>query len=157
MEWFIAFKYLHIVAMFFAVALALSGEMVLRRVAGGHDVRAIRATVARVKPLSGKFAPMLFMTGVAFGVAAALAGQFDLLRPWLIMSYLAFVAAVLMGVTVTDPWVARLEREAAESPDETASDALRAVVADPRAKVAAWATFGLIALLVFLMVVKPLG
>jgi hypothetical protein len=53
--------------------------------------------------------------------------------------------------------VARLEREAAASPDDGPSDAIRAVVADPRAKVGACALWGLIALLVFLMVAKPLS
>ena len=33
MEPFLAFKYLHIVSMFFAVALAVSSELVLRRIA----------------------------------------------------------------------------------------------------------------------------
>jgi hypothetical protein len=157
MEWFIAFKYLHVVTMFFAVALALSGEMVMRRVAASNDVRAIRTTVTRVKPLSGPIASVLFMTGVVFGVLAALAGQIDLLRPWLVLAYVAFVAAVVIGVTIIDPWVARLERTAAESPDDEASDALRAVVGDPRARAGSWALSGMIALLVFLMVVKPLS
>lgn len=34
MEAFVAFKYLHVVAMFFAIALAVSTELVVRRVAG---------------------------------------------------------------------------------------------------------------------------
>jgi hypothetical protein len=157
MELFIAFKYLHVVTMFFAVAVALSGEMVLRRVAASHDVRAIRTTVTRVKPLSGPIATVLFLAGLVFGVLAALAGQIDLLRPWLIMAYVAFATAVAIGVIFTDPWVVRLERAAAESPDDQSSEALSTVIADPRARTAAWALHGLIALLVFLMVVKPLG
>jgi hypothetical protein len=157
MNLFVALKYLHIVTMFFAVALAISGEIVVRRVAGTHDVRAIRTTVARVKPLAGPIATALLLLGVAFGVAAALVGQFDLLRPWLIGSYVAFVAASVIGITITDPWVVRLEHAATRSREEEASEELRAVVADPRARFGTWALMGLIAVLVFLMVVKPLG
>lgn len=38
MEPFVAFKYLHIVSMFFAVALVVSTELVLRRVAGSGEL-----------------------------------------------------------------------------------------------------------------------
>jgi hypothetical protein len=69
MEAFVAFRYLHIVAMFFAVALALSTELVVRRVATSGDVRAIRATVPRVRPL-GNIATILFLSGVVFGIVA---------------------------------------------------------------------------------------
>lgn len=157
MELFLAFKYLHIVSMFFGVALAISGELVVRRVAATGDVRAIRTTVSRVKPLSGPIATALLLAGAGFGVIAALAGQMDLLRPWLVLAYIAFAAAAGIGATITDPWVERLERAAHASEDEVASEALRAVIDDPRARFATWALMGLIAALVFLMVVKPLG
>ncbi len=41
MDPFVAFKYLHIVSMFFAVALAVSTELVFRRVAASGDARTI--------------------------------------------------------------------------------------------------------------------
>lgn len=155
MSLFVALKYLHIVTLFFGVALAISGEIVVRRIAATLDVRAIRTTVARVKPISGPIATAFLFVGVGFGFAAALAGQFDLLRPWLIGAYVAFVAAAVIGITITDPWVVRLERAAAASPDDEPSPELRAVVADARARFGTWALMGLIAVLVFLMVVKP--
>lgn len=157
MEPFLLLKYLHVVSMFFAVALALSGEIVVRRVAASGDVGAIRTVIERVKPLSGPIATGLFLAGLAFGVGAALTGQFDLLRPWLVASYVVFVGAMLTGITVIDPWVAALEREAATSPVEAASPTLRAVIDDRRARIGAAGLQGAIALLVFLMVVKPLG
>lgn len=157
MEPFVAFKYLHVVTMFFAVALAVSGEIVVRRVAQSGDVRAIRTTVEKVKPLSGPIATGLFVAGVVFGIIAALTGQIDLLRPWLITAYVAFVAAVAIGTTVTDPWVARLERAAAASPEGTASPELVAIIEDRGARIGAWALQGMIAFIVFLMVAKPLG
>jgi len=157
MDIFVAFKYLHVVSMFFAVALAVSGEIVVRRIAQSGDVRAIRTTVEKVKPLSGPIATGLFLAGVVFGIIAALTGQIDLLRPWLIAAYIAFIVAVAIGIAITDPWVARLEQAAAASPDGAGSPELVAVVEDRRARIGAWALQGMIAFMVFLMVVKPLG
>ncbi len=91
-----------------------------------------------------------------FGIVAALTGQMNLLAPWLLLSYAAFIGATLIGLFVTDPWVSRLEAAAASSGAGT-SDALRAVIADPTARVATWTLMALIAILVFLMVVKPLS
>ncbi|MGQ0606851.1 MAG: DUF2269 family protein [Chloroflexota bacterium] len=157
MDVFVAFKYLHVVTMFFAVALAVSGEIVVRRVAQSGDVRAIRTTVEKVKPLSGPIATGLFLAGVAFGILAALTGQIDLLRPWLIAAYVAFIAAIAIGISVTDPWVERLEQAAGASPEGAPSPDLAAVIDDRRARIGAWALQGMIAFIVFLMVVKPLG
>lgn len=156
MEAFVAFKYLHIAAMFFAVGLALSGELVLRAVASSRDVRAIRTTAARVKPLAN-LSTVLFLAGVAFGIVAALTGQIDLLAPWLILAYVAFVAAMAIGITISDPWAGRLEAAAAESSDDAPSEALAAVITDPLARAGSWALMLMIAALVFVMVVKPLS
>lgn len=156
MELFVAFKYLHIASMFFAVALALSGEIVLRAVASSGEVVAIRTTAARVRPLAN-LSTVLFLAGVGFGIVAALAGQIDLLAPWLILAYVAFLGAMAIGITISDPWVGRLETAAAASPTDAPSDALRAVIEDPRARAATWALMVLVAVLVFVMVVKPLS
>ena len=154
MDPFVIFKYLHIVAMFFAVALALSSELVVRRVATSGDVRAIRATVPRVRPL-GNIATGLFLLGVVFGIVAALTGQIDLLAPWLILAYVLFISATLLGILVMDPWSARLEAAAVASQDDAASDALRSVITEPAARAGSWALMVIVAALVFVMVVKP--
>lgn len=152
MDWFVAFKYLHIVAMFFAVALAISGELVLRRVASSGDPVVIRTTVERIRPL-GNLSTVFFLAGLGFGIVTALSGQMNVLAPWLILSYAAFVAAMLIGIFVTDPWARRLETAAANTDD--GGGGLRAVISDPVARVGTWALMALIATLVFLMVVKP--
>ena len=157
MEQFITWKFLHITFMFFAVALAISGEIVVRRVAGSSDVRAIRVVVSRVKPLSGNVATVLFLGGLVFGILAALAGQIDLLRPWLIAAYVAFGLAILIGATVTDPWVSRLGTAAAASPDDAPTAELVEVIDDPKARFARGLLMALIVILVFIMVVKPFG
>ncbi len=80
MDWFIVFKYLHIVSMFFAVALAVSGEIVLRRVAATLDPRVIETTAERIKPLA-MVSTGLFVAGALFGVIAALTGQINPFAP----------------------------------------------------------------------------
>ena len=154
MEPFVAFKYLHIVSMFFAVALSVSTEIVLRRVATSGDAGAIRTVVPRVRPL-GNVATMFFLAGVAFGIVAALTGQMNLLAPWLLLSYAAFVGATLIGFLVTDPWAARLEAAAVATAEGGSSDALQTVIGDPVARAGTWVLMLLVATLVFLMVVKP--
>lgn len=156
MELFVAFKYLHVVFMFFAVALAISVELVMRAVANSGQVLAIRTTAERIKPLAN-ISTVLFLAGVGFGIVAALAGQINLLATWLILAYVAFLAAMAIGITITDPWVGRLERAAADSPADAPSDALRQVIDDPRARAGTWALMTLTAFLVFTMVVKPLS
>lgn len=153
MEPFVAFKYLHIVSMFFAIALAVSTELVVRRVAGSADPHAIATTVARVRPL-GNLSTVLLLVGIAFGFAAALTGQMNLLAPWLVLSYVAVAGAFAIGILITDPWVTRLEAAARASGDGTDAG-LAAVVAEAPARIGTWMLMALIAVLVFLMVVKP--
>ncbi len=157
MDGFIIFKYLHIVAMFFFVAMALSGEIVTRRVAMSQDVGAIRTTVRQVKVLVGPVAVGLLLSGLAFGFIAGITGQMNLLAPWLILAYVAVLAAAALGFGITDPWVGRLERAAEASPAEAASADLLAVIREPAARYATFALVVLIAFLVFVMVVKPLS
>jgi hypothetical protein len=156
MEWFVVFKYLHIVSMFFAVALTVSGELVLRRVATTLDARVIHTTVERIKPL-GTAASALLLVGVLFGVIAALTGQINPFAPWLLLSYGAFLVAMAVGVLITDPWAERLGRVAAATSAGGSSEELRAVVDDPRARWSIALLMALIATIVFMMVVKPLS
>ena len=154
MEAFLAFKYVHVAAMFFAVALALSTEQVVRRIAASADPRSIETAVTRSESLT-KLSDALFGIGIVAGIIAALTGNMSLLAPWLVMSYLAVAAAFAIGMGVMQPWAKRLHGAAAASTDGTASPELRAIIDDGRARAGSWALVGLIAILVFLMVVKP--
>lgn len=154
MEAFLAFKYVHVAAMFFAIALALSTEQVVRRVAGSGDPRSIETAVSRSEPLS-KASDAFFGVGIVAGIIAALTGNMNLLAPWLILSYVAVAAAFAVGMLVIAPWSKRLHAAAAASPRDAASAELLSVIHDGRARAGSWVLVGLIALLVFLMVVQP--
>jgi hypothetical protein len=156
MEAFLAFKYVHVAAMFFAVALALSTEQVVRRIAASADPRSIETAVVRSESLT-KLSDALFGIGIVAGIIAALTGNMSLLAPWLVLAYVAVAAAFGIGMGVMQPWAKRLHAAAAASPDGAASPELQAVIDDGRARAGSWALVGLIALLVFLMVVQPLS
>ena len=70
---------------------------------------------------------------------------------------MAFILAIVVGGVVTDPWTARLGQAATASPDGGASEELRTVVGDPRAKWGTVLLMSIVAVIVFLMVVKPLS
>lgn len=156
MEAFVAFKYVHVVSMFFAIAFAISTEQVVRRVAGSADPRAIETTVSRSEPLNN-LSNAFFGVGILAGFVAVITGNMNLLAPWLVASYVAVVAAFAIGMLVIEPWAKRLHAAAAASGEGVASPELHAVIDDARARAGSWALVGLVALLVFLMVVKPLG
>jgi hypothetical protein len=102
----------------------------------------------------GKVMPILFVGGAIFGVLAAWSGEMDFTAPWLIATYVLFVAAMATGIAFSDPWVRRIGGAAAAS-GNGATPELDAVIDEPRAKIAsAWLMFTIVAI-IFLMVVKP--
>jgi len=112
--------------------------------------------VARSESLT-KLSDALFGAGIAAGVIAALTGNMRLLAPWLVLAYPAVAAALAIGMPVIQPWTRSLHAAAAASPDGAASPELQAVIDDSRARAGSWALIGLIAILIFLMVVQPFG
>lgn len=154
MNGFSLFKYLHILTMFAAVAAAVIPEVVLHLVANTRDARAI-ATFGAIAQRIGKVLPVFFVGGAIFGLLAAWTGQMNFLQPWLVATYVLFISGMLTGVLVTDGWVVRVTESAAASQGGEAAGALDAVIDDRRAKLgSAWLMLT-IAIIIFLMVVKP--
>jgi hypothetical protein len=152
-SFFVGFKFLHVAMMFGAVAAAVIPEVVLHIVANTRDARAI-ATMAGIAERIGKATPVFFVGGAIFGLLAAWSGQIDFTAPWLLATYVLFIAAMATGIVFSDPWVRRLGAAAAGS-GEGGTSALDAVIDEPRAKIAsAWLMFSVVAI-IFLMVVKP--
>jgi hypothetical protein len=150
---FIIFKFMHIAAMFGAVAAAVIPEVVLHVVANTRDARAI-ATMAGIAERIGKLMPLLFVGGAIFGLLAAWAGELDFTAPWLLATYVLFVIAMATGALFSDPWVRRL-RTAAEAGGDGSTAELAAVIDEPKAKIASAWLMSTIVLILFLMVVKP--
>ena len=156
MDVFLAFKFLHISAMFFAVAAALFGEIGVQAVARRGDVLGLRS-LAPVLEVLGKGVPVFFVAGLIFGLLAAWTGEFNLLAPWLLISYALFAFAMALGSLVSEPWAKRVVEAAFASPSDAPSAELRAAIADRRGPVSAAVLVIVIVTFVFVMVFKPLS
>ena len=150
------FVFLHVAAMFTAVAVSLGPTFVLRRIGASGDVPAIRRSFALSAPII-KAIPILFGIGALLGIVAIFANGFNPFRPFLLIAYALFIIASVVGAVVTTPWFKKVTQLAAESPDTAPSPELSAALDDPRARFTDW--FDPIIILAFLfdMIIKPFG
>jgi hypothetical protein len=148
------FKFLHIGVMFGAVATALGPELVLRGISRSGDVRAIRTGYSLAERI-GKAIPPLFFIGLIFGLLTAWVGGTNFLAPWLLIAYLLFVVATILGARFTTPHVSHVATLAAQSPDGAPSPELATALADRRADILFALDTIIIAAFVFDMVIKP--
>lgn len=156
MDWFTAFKFLHILAMFAAVTVAVSSETLVHRLAHRGDVGALRAVGPYLKAVP-VLAPVLFLSGLAFGLLAAYTGPLDFLRPWLIASYIVFAFVFVVAGMVGGAWGGSVMRAAMEPSGGADSPAFRTALADRRGTFALYTSYVGVTVLIYLMVVKPGG
>jgi hypothetical protein len=142
--------------MFAAVAISIGPTVVLRRIGASGDVPAIRRSFALAAPIV-RAIPILFGVGALLGIVAIFVNDFDPFQPFLLIAYVLFIAATIVGAVITTPWFKRVTQLAAESPDAAPSPELSAALEDPRALFTDW--FDPIIILAFLfdMIVKPFG
>ena len=79
-------KFLHVAAMFLAVAVFVGQGMLSARIVGTGDVHTIRRLItveARFQPIGGG----LLLLGLIFGFITATSAGFALTAPWLLVSY----------------------------------------------------------------------
>ena len=156
MDLFPAFQFLHVITMFAAVAAATMPELVLHVIARRGDVAGLRGFMP-IAAVAGRLIPILFVVGLVFGIIAALTGQIDLLRPWLIASYVVFAIAMATGALLSEPWGRRLGEAAFGSPLDAPNPELVAAIHDRRGVISTVVLMSAIVVIVFLMVVKPGG
>ena len=150
------FIFLHVATMFTAVAVTLGAPFLLRRIAKSDDVPAIRRSFALAKPLLAAI-PASFTIGAAFGIIAIFTNGFDPFQPFLLIAYVLFILATVVGIVITNPWYIGVTRLAAESPEAAPSPELSKVLHDPRMNYIDWFDRILILAFIFDMVVKPFG
>ena len=150
------FVFLHVVTMFAAVAISIGPTLVLRRIGKSGDVPAIRRAFALSAPIVQAI-PAVFGVGALLGVVAIFVNGFDPFQPFLLIAYVLFIIATLVGAVITTPWFKRVIQLAAESPDAAPSPELSAALDDPRARFTDW--FDPLVILAFLfdMIIKPFG
>jgi hypothetical protein len=147
-------QFLHIASMFSAVALFVGQGMLSAGIAQTGDVRAIRRTLA-VEARFGPAGGVLFLAGIAFGFITALTGEFDLTAPWLVIAYALAAVVLVTGIAYHGPRGRKLQALAAASPEDEPSEALRALIGAPSARVVAVLDGLLWLALIYVMVAKP--
>jgi uncharacterized membrane protein len=147
-------KFLHIAFMFVAVSIFVGQGMLSGAVARSGDVHALR----RVLAAEDRFAPIggaIFLLGIVFGFLTAITGDFDLTQTWLLIAYGLALFILVNGLTYHRSQAEKLKAAAAASPDDRASEELRAVAGAP--SVAVMNTIDGLAWLaiIYVMVAKP--
>jgi hypothetical protein len=149
------FIFLHVLAMFIAVALAYGPAALLVVATQRKDVRALRAissTNERVGPLVGIF----FGLGIVLGLVSVFVYGFDPLQGWLVIAYVLVVVSLAITFTFTSPWLRKVKEAADASPDDAMSPELEELLSSPRNRALLVLDALLIILLIADMVLKPL-
>ncbi len=148
------FVFLHVATMFTAVAMALGPAYLLQRIGRQADVPTIRRSFALAAPIF-KAIPILFTSGAALGIVAIFTNGWNPFEPFLLIAYVMFVMATVVGITMDAPWEKRVTQLAADSPDDARSPELTAALHDPRMRWVNWFDRLIILAFVFDMIVKP--
>ncbi len=148
------FIFLHIVTMFLAVALSVGPGLILQRIAATENVSAIRTAFGAALPLA-RITPMVYGVGFLLGIVAAIVASYNLLAPWLLISYVLFVISSVLGGRVTNGWVANVGRAAAMDQGDTPSAELKQLLHAQGAQPGLIANLVVIALIIVMMVFKP--
>jgi uncharacterized membrane protein len=140
--------------MFVAVSIFVGQGMLSGLVARSGDVRALR----RVLAIEDRFAPVgggIFLLGIVFGFITAISGDLDLTATWLVIGYVLSAIILLTAFAYHIPHATKLKAAAEASPDDQASNELRALVEAPSGRwVNAFDSVVWLAL-IYVMVAKP--
>ncbi len=92
------------------------------------------------------------------GAVTAIVGGFNLLAPWLLLTYGLIIAMVVLGAGVESPILERMARKAEEEADAPEpSPELRRMMADKRPLILVAISVLLWFAVIYTMVVKPLS
>jgi uncharacterized membrane protein len=151
-------KLVHILGMFSGYALTLVPLFVLAYLARRGQVAALEPILRARKPL-GRMAGALVLVGLAAGVATMRLGGWSDTSPWIVASFVLFIAGGVWESAIARPWERRLAAALAAggsaTADKEAGPELRAVLRSPRPLVGGWGAVASIAAIASLMVLKP--
>ena len=143
-------KFLHVAAVIAVFSIQIASDLYFQRVTRSGSTEAAAKLGAAIRQ-RGVVEALIFEIAVVLGLLTAIAGGFNLLAPWLLMSYGIIAVVVVFAVTyAARPFSAILE--AAEAGD---ADAMAQAASAPARRFALAVPILLYGLLVFLMVTKP--
>ena len=110
------FKVLHILSMFAAVTFLVGEALLYARAIYQGDVPGLAAVRRLVggRPVVGA---VFLMSGIVFGVLAAMTGGIDFFAGWLVAAYVIVVALFVVNGS---PWVQRMPRLGQDAMDAVA-------------------------------------
>jgi hypothetical protein len=108
--------FLHITFFIAGITMSYGPLLLLRLAYQTGEVANIRG-LALVHSRLGPVTFLMYLLGGIFGGLTAIAFGFDLLAPWLVIAYVAFAIAVLLGVTENRMWPLRLAEAVKRTPD----------------------------------------
>ncbi len=143
-------KFLHVAAVIAVFSIQIASDLYFQRVTRSGSTEAVAKLGAAIRQ-RGVVEALIFEIAVVLGLLTAIFGGFNLLAPWLLMSYAIIVIVVVFAVTyAARPFSAILE--AAEAGD---AGAMAQAASAPARRFALAVPIVLYGLLVFLMVTKP--
>ncbi len=147
--------YLHIVVIFTAITVGYGTTLLMRIAYRSGQVGVLRG-VGFAAGKVGPVVPALFIVGGIFGLLTAIATGTDLLAPWLVIAYVLFLTAMLIGIFETAPTGRKLgPLLMAADVTQPIPAAVRELFDSPRARWLLVIDVLIPFLLVFDMVVKP--
>ena len=115
----------HISLMFLAVTISYGPTLLFIFALRSNRVENVRAVGRAVQPVV-RLIPVLFGLAAVFGVAAAVINTYNLLAPWLVISYVIFVVLLILGVAYAGPATARMGTAIADLPEGPLPEDVRA-------------------------------
>jgi hypothetical protein len=146
--------FLHITFFFTAVTISYGPLLLLRLAYRTGEVGNIRG-LALVHSRLGPLTFVLYMLGGIFGGLTAMAFGFDLLAPWLVIAYVAFAIAVLLGVTENRTWPLRLAEAVKRTPDGPLTPEIRDLFMNRTTLLVLAIDIVWVPVIIFDMVIKP--
>lgn len=153
---FLLLVFLHITATFIAVALSYGPTVMFWLARRSGRVEPLRAVTVMARP-AALIAGMFFGIAGLLGLAAATQAGYNLLAPWLLISYLLFALLTFVGFAISGPRTSRLRRALADAPPGPVPAELRPLVDDRVLSGVHVLDFVLLGALVYDMVFKPFG
>lgn len=146
--------FLHITFFITAVTISYGPLLLLRlayRTGEVGDIRGLALVHSRLGPLT----VVMYMLGGIFGGLTAIAFGFDLLAPWLVIAYVAFAIAVLLGVTANRIWPLRLAEAVKRTPDGPLTPEIRDLFMNRTTVSVLAIDIAWVPVIIFDMVIKP--
>jgi len=145
--------------MFAAVAISYGSVLLFMLALRSGRTDRVRAVTMAAQPVV-RFIPIVYGAAALAGVAAAVRLVFNLLAPWLVISYVLFIVLTAIGAALVGPRLQRVGAMVGPLPDgplpdgPLPDDVRAAVTAGGFLWIEACDFIGLVAV-IFVMVVKP--